>query len=62
VAAWISELGVFPRILNCAKENLTREDVNKMFLGPDNEVRMDFHMTARISGAGILLTILNCAK
>jgi hypothetical protein len=62
VAAGISDLGVFPRILNCAKEILTRQEVNKMFLGTDNEGRMVFHMAAKISGAGILPTILNCAK
>jgi endo-1,4-beta-D-glucanase Y len=52
----------FSRILNWANENLTREEVNKLFLATDNEGRGVFHVDAWIYYQEAFPRILNCAK
>jgi hypothetical protein len=48
LAADFGELEVIQGIMNWAKENLTIEEANKLFLATDNEERTVFHV-----GAGI---------
>jgi hypothetical protein len=47
VAAQSRKLEGFQGILILAKENLTREEVNKLFLDTDNEGRTVFHAAAQ---------------
>ena len=44
MAAGSFNLEKFQGILNWVKENLTREEVNKLFLSTDNEGRTVFHV------------------
>jgi hypothetical protein len=62
VAATFSELLLFPGILNCAKENLAREEVYKLFLGTDYEGKAVFHVAAMFCNIEVFLGIMNCAK
>jgi hypothetical protein len=44
---WQSLQEAFQGLLNCAKENLTREEANKLFLVTDNVGRTVLHMAAK---------------
>jgi len=45
-----------------AKENLTTEDVNKLFLATDKKVRTVFHVAAQSRKVELLQGIFNFAK
>ena len=48
--------------MNCSKENLTREEVNKLVLASDNEGRTVFHKAAMSDEKDLFQEILNYAK
>ena len=62
VAAGYYKIEMFQEILNCAKENLTREEVNKLLLATDNEGRTVFQEAVGFCEVEMFQQILNCAK
>ena len=62
MAAGDNVIGMFQEILNCAKENLSREEVNKLLLATDNQERTVFHVAAGSYKIEIFQGILNCAN
>ena len=54
--------GVFQEIMKCAENNLTREEVNKLFVATDNEGRTVLHVVAGSDKTGLFQEILKCAK
>jgi hypothetical protein len=48
IATELCELEVLRGIFNLAKENLTTEEVNKLFLDIDNKGRTVFHMAVKL--------------
>ena len=62
MAAWSFELEMFHEILNWAKGNVTREEVNKLLLAKDNEGRSVFHVAAGSFVVEMFHEILNWAK
>ena len=62
VAAWSYKIELFQGILNCAKGNLRREEVNNLFLATDNKGRTVFDVAAWSYKIEIFQGILNCAK
>ena len=61
-AAGSSGREVIEEILNCATENITREEVHKLFVATDNEGRTVFHEAGKSYKEGNFQEILNCAK
>ena len=49
-AAGSEKIGIFQEILNCAKETLTRDEVNKLYVATDNKGRTVFQETGWSSG------------
>jgi len=62
VAAKFSKPETFQGILNITKENLTREEENKLILATDNKGRTVFHVAANFSKPETFQEILNLAK
>ena len=62
VAADFCELDVFPGILNWAKENLIREEVNKLLLDTHNEGSTVFHVIRNSYNINVFHVVLNWAK
>jgi uridine kinase len=60
VAAKSRELEVIRGIFILTKENLTTEEVNKLFLATDNEGRKVFRVAAKSWELEALQGILNC--
>ena len=56
------KLEVFQGILNWTKENLTREEVNKLLLATDNVGRTVFHVAARYYKLEVIQGIVNWTK
>jgi hypothetical protein len=48
--------------LNCAKENLTREEVNKLLLATDKNRRTVFRVAATFSELELFHGVFDCAK
>jgi endo-1,4-beta-D-glucanase Y len=53
VAADFCQLGVFHRILNWAKENVTKEEVKDLLLATDNEGRTVIDVAAMFCQLGL---------
>jgi hypothetical protein len=62
VAAERYNVDLFQGILNWAKENLTKEEVNKLLLATDNAGRTVFYVAAKRYNVGLFQLISNWAK
>ena len=62
MAASFYKLETFQEILNWAKDNLTREEVSKLFFATDNEGRSVFHKAAGFIELEIFQEILKWAN
>jgi hypothetical protein len=59
VATTFSELEVFHGIIDCAKDNLTSEEVNILLLATDNEGRTVLNVVAECSNINSLQKMWN---
>jgi ankyrin repeat protein len=62
VAAESSNEVLFQGMLNSAKENLTKEEVNELLLAKDNAGKTVLHIAAKSSNVELFQGILNSAK